>query len=242
MAAYPLLPNFGRTERKRALMLVLSIGTLASLLAVRPGGRSVQRSAACYQRSDVLLTGTTQPNPAEFSARMSGDDLCAWAGGAGYSVEDCDALREGEYDGVSLCLRVLRAQRGGFLSCVSELRIAGVSADGATRLIDEVYELISLARAAALPALILEYKHMDYYSGEQEECTVELRTEDEFQNFAGPTVGGVGACLWLKGFDQEKGERTKRRLISFRAVSEAVAAMQKDESLYLWHQHPLDAK
>ena len=58
---------------------------------------------------------------------MSGKDLRAWATRTGCSADDIDVLREGKYDGEKMASSNLR-----------ELQQAGVSLDGATRLMDGV--------------------------------------------------------------------------------------------------------
>ena len=68
-----------------------------------------------------------QPHPAKFSAGMSGEDLRAWATRTACSADDVDVLREGKYDGEKMASSNLR-----------ELQQAGVSLEGATRLMDGV--------------------------------------------------------------------------------------------------------
>jgi len=77
--------------------------------------------------SAALPSACVQSHPAKFSAGMSGKGLCAWATRTGCSADDVDVLREGKYDGEKMASSNLR-----------ELQQAGVSLEGATRLMDGV--------------------------------------------------------------------------------------------------------
>ena len=88
-----------------------------------------QRSAPCLQ-----------PDPAKFSARMGKDTLCAWAEQTTMCKEDVDALRESKYDGDKVVS-----------SNLIKLQGAGLTFDGATRLMDEVTALSHGPGAQQLP-------------------------------------------------------------------------------------------
>ena len=92
-----------------------------------------------------------QPHPAKFSAGMSGEDLRAWATRTGCSANDVDVLREGKYDGEKVASSNLR-----------ELQQAGVSLDGATRLMDGV-ALDKVARTGAQQLAIAASPAPDFH-------------------------------------------------------------------------------
>ena len=101
--------------------------------------------------SAALPSACVQSHPAKFSAGMSGKGLCAWATRTGCSADDVDVLREGKYDGEKVASSNLR-----------ELQQAGVSLDGATRLMDGV-ALDKVARTGAQQLAIAASPAPDFH-------------------------------------------------------------------------------
>jgi len=184
------------------------------------GKKGVKKGVKKGAQGKTPMQGKKEPDPAKFSARMGKDTLCAWAEQTTMCKEDVDSLRESKYDGDKVVS-----------SNLIKLQGAGLTFDGATRLMDEVTAL------SHGPAVHLVYSHM-FGPNQKEESAIVLRTEAEFSDFAG---GGTEARLWLMSRDPATDQRTKVDVKTLRAAAKAVADLRKDKNAYLWHRHPQDS-